>query len=198
MEPRRQLDVNDAIIPATCAAELVLHVMYTTPPVRRRGGTRRLGSGLHTLRPGLCCIRLHQLGGGGTRRLGSGLHTLRPGLYCIRLHQLGGGGTRRLGSGLHTLRPGLCCIRLHQLGGGGTWRLGSDLHTLRQGLQPREETPVAHTTVFTDRRMSMDRKVLLYWSTFQRTAPNRPLCGHNESPHRWSSPLHSNRPPVKK
>ena len=94
------------------------------------GGTRRLGSGLHTLRPGLYCIRLHQLGGGGTRRLGSGLHTLRPGLYCIRLHQLGGGGTRRLGSGLHTLRPGLYCIRLHQLGGEeapGDWAVVSVL-----------------------------------------------------------------------
>ena len=80
---------------------------------------------------------------------------------------------------------------------GGTWRLGSGLRTLRQGLQPREETHVAHTIVFRDRRMSMDRKVLLYWSIFQRTTPNRPLCGHNESPQRWSSPLHSNRPPVK-
>ena len=38
-------------------------VLYTTPPVRRRGGTRRLGSDLHTIRPGLYCIRLHQLGG---------------------------------------------------------------------------------------------------------------------------------------
>ena len=221
-------------------------VLITTPPVRRRGGTWRLGSGLHTLRPGLYCIRLHQLGGeeapgdwavvfipfaqvvlyttppvrrrGGTWRLGSGLHTLRPG--CIVYDSTSQAERRDLATGQWSpySSPRLYCIRLHQLGGeeapgdwavvfipfaqvvlyttppvrrrGGTWRLGSGLHTLRPGcivydstsqaerrdLATGQWSPYSSPRLYCirlhqlggggnhclSRRMSMGHKVLLY------------------------------------